>query len=139
MAYGFDIGVVIKATLRTLLQVKTPLIFYTNSKSLYDCLVKLGTIQEKRLLIDVMNFHQLYKRREVTKIKWIHGHNNLADLMTKTKPFSALKTVLNTNCINLDTIKWVEREVGTKKKKEVKRNKGNEVIDEEMSFLKRFQ
>lgn len=59
--------------------------------------------------------------------------------MTKTKPFSALKTVLNTNCINLDTIKWVEREVGTKKKKEVKRNKGNEVIDEEMSFLKRFQ
>ena len=73
-------------------------------------------------MINVLSLRQLYERREVTKIKWIHGHNNLADLMTKTKSSSALKTVIDTNRINLDTTEWVEQAVGTKEKKEVKRN-----------------
>ena len=73
-------------------------------------------------MIDVLSLRQSYERREVTEIKWIHGHNNPADSMTKTKPSSALKTVIDINRINLDTTKWVERAAGTKEKKEVKRN-----------------
>jgi hypothetical protein len=42
-----------------------PLIVYINSKSLYDCLVKLGIIQEKRLIIDVMCMREAYKRKEI--------------------------------------------------------------------------
>ena len=79
------------------------------------------TLQEKRLIIDVMSLRQSYERREVTKIMWIHGHNNLANSMTKTKPSSALKTVIDTNRIKLDMTKKVERAAGTKKKKELKR------------------
>ena len=41
--------------------------------------------------------------------------------MTKTKLFSALKTVIDTNCINIDITKWVKRAAGIKEKKEVKR------------------
>ena len=47
MAYGFDNGVVIKATLGKILKSDVRLILCTDSKSLYDCLVKLGTTQEK--------------------------------------------------------------------------------------------
>jgi len=44
MAYGFDIGAVIKSTVKQLLQIELPLVLCTNLKSLYKCLVKLGTI-----------------------------------------------------------------------------------------------
>ena len=54
MAYRFDIGAVIKLTVKQLLQIKLPLILYTDLKSLYKCLVKLSTIREKRLIIDVI-------------------------------------------------------------------------------------
>jgi hypothetical protein len=43
MAHGFDIGTAIKSTIDKILQVNLPLILYTNSKSLYNCLVRLGT------------------------------------------------------------------------------------------------
>ena len=69
MAHNFDIGAVIKATLTKFLQKDVSLIFCIDSKSLYDCLVKLGTTVEKRLMIDVMSLRQSYKRQEVTEIK----------------------------------------------------------------------
>ena len=61
MAYGFDIEAVIKTTLRKMLQTTIPLTLCTNSKSLYNCLVKLGTTQEKQLGVNVISLCQSYK------------------------------------------------------------------------------
>jgi hypothetical protein len=54
MAHGFDIGALVKAIVNRALGITLPLVICTNSKLLYKCLVKLGTTQEKRLMIDVM-------------------------------------------------------------------------------------
>ena len=43
ITHRFDIGAVIKAILGKILGSAVPLILYTDSKSLYDCLIKLGT------------------------------------------------------------------------------------------------
>ncbi len=112
LAHGFDLGAALKATLSNILSVLVPLVLCTDSKSLYDCLVRLGTTQEKRLMIDVMSLRQSYERREITEVKWIHGISNPADSMTKSKPFTTLKTLIDTNKINLDTTEWVERSTG---------------------------
>jgi hypothetical protein len=69
MAYRFNIGAAIKLTIKQLLQIKLPLIFCTDLKSLYKYLIKLGTIREKCLIIDVICLHQLYKHREIIKVK----------------------------------------------------------------------
>ena len=45
-----------------------PTIVYTDLYSLYECLVKLGTTKEKRLIINIMALQQSYKRQELFKI-----------------------------------------------------------------------
>jgi hypothetical protein len=109
MAHGFDIGAAIKATVELQLNISLPLILCTDSKSIYECLVKLGTTQEKRLMIDVMCLRQSYERREIAEVKWIDGDSNPADAMTKSKPSSALKRLIDTNRIELKAVEWVER------------------------------
>jgi hypothetical protein len=54
MAHGFDIGGLVKSTIDKALEIEVLLVVYTDSKSLYKCLVKLGTTREKRLMIDVI-------------------------------------------------------------------------------------
>jgi hypothetical protein len=62
MAYGFNIGMAIKSIIDKILHINLPLVLCTDLKSLYDCLVRLNTTQEKRLIIDVMCLRQAYKR-----------------------------------------------------------------------------
>jgi hypothetical protein len=59
----------VKTTLDLILNKDIPLIIYTNSKSLYNYLVKLGITQEKRLIIDVISIREAYKRREIAQVK----------------------------------------------------------------------
>jgi hypothetical protein len=101
MAHGFDIGASVKSTIDKVLRIDLPLVLCTNSKLLYECLIKLGTTQEKRLMIDVICLRQAYKRREITQVKWIEGTTNPADSMTKSKPSNALKLLLDTNKVQM--------------------------------------
>jgi hypothetical protein len=51
---------------------------------------------------------QAYKQCEITKVKWISSNDNPVDAMTKAKPYQALKTLINTNKLDLKVNKWVE-------------------------------
>jgi hypothetical protein len=109
MSNAFDISSAIKCTLEKILRTSLPLTICTDSKSLYDCLVKLGTTQEKRLMIDLMCLRQSYERREIAEVRWIDGNTNPADAMTKSKACSALKDLIDTNKVNVTCNEWVER------------------------------
>jgi hypothetical protein len=122
MAHGFDSGSVIKSIIERILNISLPMILLTDSRSLYDCLVKLGTTSEKRLMIDLMCLRQSYERREITEIRWIDGESNPADAMTKVNPCQALTKLIDTNIIDLRTTAWVERmDEGATKNEEVKK------------------
>ena len=90
MAYSFNIITAIKLTINKMLSITTLLIFYTNSKSLFNYLVRLNTTQEKCLIINIICLHQAYKRREIAKIKWINGNANPADTIMKGKACNTL-------------------------------------------------
>jgi hypothetical protein len=117
MAHGFDIGAAIKTTVRNILQLTDlPVVLCTDSKSLYKCLVKLGTAHEKRLMIDIMCLRQSYERRQIAEIIWIDGNSNPADALTKSRPCQALKNLIDTNTIRIKPTGWVERAGSGKEK-----------------------
>ena len=102
-------GAVIKLTINLVLNTTIPLIIYTNLKSLYNCLVRLNTTQEKRLIVDFICLRQLYECKKIAEIKWIEGNTNPADFITKLKAYNALKQLINTNKVNISVMEWVER------------------------------
>jgi hypothetical protein len=111
MTHRFDAAAAIKLTITELLHLlePLPLTICTDSKSLYECLVKLSTTQEKRLMIDLMCLRQSYERHKIAEIKWISGDSNPADAMTKSKPCRALEALINTNRLYIEVSAWVER------------------------------
>ena len=114
LSLGFDVAATIKSTLDQIFsgapQGKISLSMCIDSRSLYECLVKLGTTQEKRLMIDILCLRQSYERREITEILWIKGDKNPADAMTKDKGCDALQRLVDTNRLELDLEGWVERQ-----------------------------
>ena len=112
-AFAFDTAATLKSTAEQLFtgcRQGIPLVMATDSKSLYDCLTKLGTTKEKRLMIDLMCLRQAYERREITEVIWIKGEMNQADAMTKDKKVcDALTRLIETNKVNLKPESWVDR------------------------------
>jgi hypothetical protein len=113
MVAGVDMAYALASTLR---QITThlnlpaiPTIVCTDSYSLYECLVKLGTTKEKRLMIDIMALRQSYERRELQEVRWINGEDNLADSFTKRTPNHALKQFIDCNRATVRVEGWVSR------------------------------
>jgi hypothetical protein len=54
MAYNFNIGTLVKFIINKVLEIELLLVVYVNLKLLYKCLIKLGTIREKYLIINII-------------------------------------------------------------------------------------
>lgn len=113
MTHGVDIAIAIGTTINRIMErlklPKVPIVVCTDSFSLYECLVKLGTTKEKRLMIDIMALREAYERGELTDIRWIDGRDNPSDSMTKAGPNTAMETLINTNQLQLRVQGWVHR------------------------------
>jgi hypothetical protein len=113
MVNGFDNTIAISTTLqqvvRTLSIPQIPVIVCSDSKSLYDCLVKLGTTNEKRLMIDIMSLRESYENREINEVRWINGKDNPADACTKRTPNSALEKLVSQNKLSIRVEACVDR------------------------------
>jgi hypothetical protein len=109
MINDFDVEAVIKSIIERMLHISLSLILFTYSKSLFNCLVKLETTSEKRLMIDLMCLKQSYERKNIAEIRWIDENINLADAMTKSKSCNALIKLIDTNIIELKITEWIER------------------------------
>lgn len=121
MAEGFDTAVAIATTLKMILRRQVPLSIYTDSKSLFECLVKLGTTKEKRLMIDILCLRQAYERRQITEVTWIEGASNPADALTKAKSSKALESMIEANEVIVKTMAWVERNHEMSSEEEIKK------------------
>ena len=113
MVSGVDMAYAIGTTLNMITDElnlpKIETIICTDSYSLYECLVKLGTTKEKRLMIDIMSLRQSYEKRELYEIRWIDGADNPADAFTKRNPNKSLKSIIEANTAQIRIEGWVDR------------------------------
>ena len=61
-------------------------------------------------MIDIMALRQSYECRELFEIRWINGHDNPADAMTKSNPNKALEQFIETNTLRVRIEGWVQRD-----------------------------
>jgi len=110
---GIDIAISISTTLNLIIRQlgidAIPTVIYTDSFSLYEYIVKLGTIREKRLIIDIIVIRQSYERRELSKIRWITSESNLADTIIKSAANKALESLISNNRLSIKVQGWVQR------------------------------
>lgn len=85
IVYRFLIRAMLKFTIECILAQSVLIILCTNPKLSYNCLVKLGTTQEKRLIVDIMCLQQSYERWKIMEIRWIDGNSSLANAIAKRK------------------------------------------------------
>ena len=113
MTGGVDMAIAISTTIKKIMDqlelAPIPIVVCTDSYSLYDLLVKLGTTKEKRLMIDIMALRQSYERRELQEVRWINGNDNPADALTKSSPNTALQRFVDTNRLSVRVEGWVKR------------------------------
>lgn len=113
MVTGFDNAIALSTTLQQITQTlqlpRIPVIVCTDSRSLYECLVKLGTTHEKRLMIDIMSLRESYENREIAEVRWINGKDNPADACTKKTPNTALERLVSTNQLSIKIEAFVDR------------------------------
>ncbi|PVH83472.1 hypothetical protein DL98DRAFT_615736 [Cadophora sp. DSE1049] len=91
---------------------RLPTVVCTDSLFFYECIIKLGIIKEKRLMIDIIAIRQSYERRELTEIRWIGGNHNPANAITKATPNKALQQLINTNKLTVKVEGWIQRLTG---------------------------
>ena len=97
IVYNFNISTVIKAIVKLQFNISLLLILYTKSKLIYKRLIKLGTTQEKRLIINIIYLYWLYKRYKIAKVKWINKDSNPINTIIKSKLLLAFKQLININ------------------------------------------
>jgi hypothetical protein len=85
MVNGVNVGIAFAITLKIIItrfnQPEILLVICTNLYFLYECLVKFGITQEKRLMIDILAFRQSYERKEIAEIRWIYNRDNPANAL----------------------------------------------------------
>jgi hypothetical protein len=113
MLAGVDMTYAIASTLRMvtarLSLPPIPTVVCTDSYSLYECPVKLGTTKEKLWMIDIMALRQSYECRELHEVCWIHGDDNLADALTKGAPNRSLERFIDGDGVTIRVEGWVSR------------------------------
>lgn len=99
LVHACDQADTICVSLNSILSGKVPLDLLTNSKSIYEYMVRVNHTGEKRLLIGLAMLRQVYERRKISQVMWIPAHQNPPDALTKAKPNNSLNELIDNNRI----------------------------------------
>lgn len=92
---AFDSVFTLAADLELIYARKLHIYMFTDSKQLFDAMIKGKRTQEKRLMVDITAARQSYKRFEIHRVGLVRGTDNPADGLSKIKDNGALDRLLD--------------------------------------------
>jgi hypothetical protein len=92
-----------------MLRQKVPLTILTDSKSLFDVIIKSSTTSKRRLMIDITAVRNAYNDQELSDVGFVRTKYNPADSFTKIGHCEALETIVKTGVCDLPIEQWVIR------------------------------
>lgn len=106
---AFDAAFAVSADLKMALGRELYIAMFTDSKQLFDALVRGKRTTERRLMIEIHSVRQSYQSFEISRIGLVRGTDNPADGVSKIGHNGALDRLLDTQMDNTDVIEWIER------------------------------
>ena len=106
-AEGFDNAYIIRHDIERILKRKIPLSMFTDSKSLFDVLIKNSYTTERRLMIDLNSARASYEANEILDVGFVRTDQNPADAFTKIGHCAALDRILVNGRADMEVEQWV--------------------------------
>ena len=79
LADSFDMAFIIRHGIQRMMNIKTPIMMFTDILSLFDVITKASTTVEKKLTIDLEVVKKASQQNEIEQIGFIRSEHNLAD------------------------------------------------------------
>jgi len=108
-ADAFDAAFIIKHDLERIYDQLLPLVMLTDSKQMFDVIIRASHTTEKRLMIDAAAVREAYKRYEISNVGLVRSEHNPADGLTKPQICAALDVTLRTGTDVNSVEQWVTR------------------------------
>lgn len=118
---AFDSVFALAADLEMVYGRKLEIYMYTDSKQLFDAMIKGKRTQEKRLMVDIMAARQSYRRFEITRVGLVKCVDNRADGLSKINDNVALDRLLDLFVDKTPVVEWIDRETLTQSSPQRKR------------------
>ena len=113
-ADAFDYAYVIRHDLEEILNQCIPLQIMTDSRSLFDVIVRNSTTSDRRLMIDIKDVRESYESQKISHVGFVRSEDNPANAFTKSKHCDALERILRTGTIDLHVDEWIVRQSSSK-------------------------
>ena len=97
-----------------ILDQRIPLQMMTDSRSLFDVIVRNSNTSERRLMIDIKDVRESYESQKISNVGFVRSEDNPADAFTKSKHCDALESILRTGAIDLHVDEWIVRQSSSK-------------------------
>ncbi|CDF33317.1 unnamed protein product [Chondrus crispus] len=106
---GFDCAFVLRHDLQKLYGRTIPLQMRTDSKQMFDVIMKASHTSERRLMIDIAAAREAYNENEISNVGLVRSEHNVADGLTKPKYCKALESLLRTGKDENPVEQWIIR------------------------------